>query len=178
MSDLKQFRTAKDQFFATHPHSPLTQNQKDNFTGLEYFPENPSLRFEVDLEHFEEEEDIQIQTSTGEIQTYTRFGKFKFTVEGEEAELTLYANEHGLFLPFVDSLAGKETYGAGRYLEPEPLPNGKLLVDFNLAYNPYCVYNDHYSCPLTPWENRLKVPVRAGEKLPKGEWADLSTDAH
>jgi len=62
-------------------------------------------------------------------------------------------------------LHNEETYGAGRYLEPETLPNGKFLVDFNLAYNPYCAYNELFSCPLTPWENRLQVPIRAGEKI-------------
>ncbi|HLE52058.1 MAG TPA: DUF1684 domain-containing protein, partial [Anaerolineales bacterium] len=80
-------------------------------------------------------------------------------------ELTVYRDPHGYFLPFADALAGSETYGAGRYLEPEPAGKGKLLVDFNYAYNPYCAYNDQYSCPLTPWENRLKVPIRAGEKV-------------
>jgi len=89
----------------------------------------------------------------------------KFRVDGQEAELTIYASHHGLFLPFVDALAGTETYGAGRYLDPEVLPNGKFLIDFNLAYNPYCAYNDRWSCPLTPFENRLKAPIRAGEKV-------------
>jgi uncharacterized protein (DUF1684 family) len=86
-------------------------------------------------------------------------------VDGQEAELTLYASPHGFFLPFADSLAGTETYGAGRYLEPEPVGNGKFLVDFNLAYNPYCAYNEAWACPITPWENRLRVPIRAGEKV-------------
>jgi len=86
-------------------------------------------------------------------------------VEGQIAELTIYADQDGFFLPFVDSLAGSETYPAGRYLEPEPLSDGELLIDFNLAYNPYCAYNDQWSCPLTPFENRLKVPIRAGEKI-------------
>jgi uncharacterized protein (DUF1684 family) len=69
------------------------------------------------------------------------------------------------FLPFADALAGVETYGAGRYLEPEPVGDGQFVVDFNLAYNPYCAYNDDWSCPITPRENRLTVPIRAGEKL-------------
>lgn len=73
----------------------------------------------------------------------------------------------------MDSLAGTETYPAGRYLEPEELPDGKLLVDFNLAYNPYCAYNEQWSCPLTPFENRLKVSIRAGERLPDPAWALL-----
>ena len=63
---------------------------------------------------------------------------------------------NGFFLPFVDSAAGRETYPAGRYLEPEPLPGNRFLVDFNLAYNPYCAYNEMWSCPITPFENRLK----------------------
>ena len=83
----------------------------------------------------------------------------------QHAELTIYQSEHGYFLPFVDSLAGKETYPAGRYLDPEALPGNRFLVDFNLAYNPYCAYNEMWSCPITPAENRLKVPIRAGEKL-------------
>ena len=89
----------------------------------------------------------------------------RFEVEGVEACLTIYANQHGFFLPFVDSPAGQETYPAGRYLEPEVLPGGKDSLDFNLAYNPYCAYNDRWSCPFPPAENRLQVPIRAGEKL-------------
>jgi uncharacterized protein (DUF1684 family) len=106
-----------------------------------------------------------MQTTTGDVQTYERFGRVRFPVAGEEAALTIYRNENGFFLPFVDALAGNETYGAGRYLEPEELPDGTLLVDFNLAYNPYCAYNENWSCPITPAENRLKVPIRAGEKV-------------
>jgi uncharacterized protein (DUF1684 family) len=91
-------------------------------------------------------------------------------VDNQPAELTVFFNQNGAFLPFVDNLAGQETYPAGRYLEPEPLPDGRFLVDFNMAYNPYCAYNEMWSCPLTPFENRLKVPIRAGEKLPSGDW--------
>jgi hypothetical protein len=165
MNSLKTFRREKDDFFARHPHSPLTREQKKTFRGLAYFPKNPDLRLEVSLERFPEAETIEMQTSTGDVQTYTRFGRFKFTVEGQEAALTIYSSEDSYFLPFVDTLAGQETYPAGRYLEPEPLPDGKFLVDFNYAYNPYCAYNEMWSCPLTPFENRLKVAIRAGEKI-------------
>ena len=79
--------------------------------------------------------------------------------------MTVYRNEYGLFLPFVDALAGHETYGAGRYLEPEEAAGKRVHVDFNLAYNPYCAYNERWSCPITPAENRLKVAIRAGEKI-------------
>lgn len=165
MSELTDFRADKDGFFKHHPQSPFTPEQQQVFTGLEYFPENEDLRLEVNVERFSDQQPMQMQTSTGDIQTYVRYGRFKFQVDGQSAELTIYQNESGYFLPFVDSLAGEETYPAGRYLEPEPLPGDHFLVDFNVAYNPYCAYNEMWSCPITPAENRLKVPIRAGEKL-------------
>lgn len=165
MSELQNFRKSKDEFFAHDPQSPLTRQQKRAFQGLDYFPEAPELRLVLDLERIAEQDTIQMQTSTGDIQEYIRYAKIRFSIDGQPAELTIYADPNGFFLPFVDSQAGVETYPAGRYLEPEVLPDGKLLVDFNLAYNPYCAYNDLWSCPLTPFENRLKLPVRAGEKM-------------
>jgi len=164
MSDLERFRREKDEFFRTSPYSPLTEYQQALFNGLHYFPANPSLDLVVEVEEFPEKTTIQIQTSTGDIQAYERYGLVRFQVDGLEAALTLYHNENGYFLPFADSQAGIETYGAGRYLEPERLPDGKFALDFNLAYNPYCAYNDRWSCPITPAENRIKVPIRAGEK--------------
>jgi uncharacterized protein (DUF1684 family) len=165
MSELDDFRAEKDDFFRTHPQSPLTREQKRGFTGLEYFPENEALRLEVVVERLFDQKPMQMQTSTGGVQTYVRHSRFKFPVDGEEAELTIYQNEDGYFLPFVDSLAGTETYPAGRYLEPEELHGDRFLVDFNLAYNPYCAYNEMWSCPITPADNRLKDAIRAGEKL-------------
>lgn len=168
MNDLATFRAQKDRFFATHAHSPLTPEQKQVFHGLSYFPENAALRFEVTVEEFPEKDEILMPTSTGDVGTYVRYGRFMVTVDGGEVDLTLYANQQGFFLPFADALAGTETYGAGRYLDPRPLGNGRFLVDFNLAYNPYCAYNEQWSCPVTPAENRLRVPIRAGERV----WAE------
>jgi len=162
MTNLAIARAQKDDFFANHPQSPLDPEQKANFDALSYFDENDALRLELDIDEFDEKDIIEVQTSTGDVQQFTRFGKIHFDVEGEPASLTVYESGHGFFIPFVDSQAGSETYGAGRYLDPHTLPNGKLQVDFNLAYNPYCAYNDHWSCPLTPWENRLKVAIKAG----------------
>lgn len=143
----------------------MTSTQKRAFNGLAYFPEDPQLRFEVQVERFSEQVEVPIPTSTGEVQAYKRYGKFHFQVDGQDAELTLFAAPHGYFLPFVDKLAGEQTYPAGRYLEPQPLGNDRFLIDFNLAYNPYCAYNERWSCPLTPSENRLTVPIHAGEKI-------------
>ena len=131
MTDLERFRREKDRFFAADLHSQLTPEQQKTFHGLKYFPENPALRVEAPVDEFAEKEEVVMQTSTGDTQTYVRYGRFKFSVDGEPAELTIYAGPHGFFLPFVDALAGKETYGAGRYLDPEELPNGKFLIDFN-----------------------------------------------
>jgi uncharacterized protein (DUF1684 family) len=165
MSELEQFRAEKDEFFGHHPRSPLSADQKKNFTGLKYFPENESLQLEVETDLLNDPKPLLMQTTTGGTQVYIRHGRFKFNVDGQETELTIYKSENGYFLPFVDSLAGDETYPAGRYLEPEELPGNRFLVDFNIAYNPYCAYNEMWSCPITPAENRLKVPIRAGEKI-------------
>lgn len=165
MTELENFRAEKDAFFGGHSQSPLTREQKKNFNGLNYFPENEALRLEVKVDEFPVKEKFEMQTSTGDVQHYEKFGKFHFTVNDTEVELTIYQSPNGFFLPFVDSLAGSETYPAGRYLEPEPLPGGRFFVDFNNAYNPYCAYNEMWSCPITPAENRLKVAIRAGEKL-------------
>jgi len=165
MSPLAEFRRGKDEFFRLSPDSPLTDEQKRSFRGLRYFPEDPALAFELPIERLDPPETVRMQTTTGDVQAYERFGRIHFEIDGQPASLTIFRNEHGYFLPFADSLAGSETYGAGRYLEPEELPDGRLAVDFNLAYNPYCAYNERWSCPITPAENRLGVPIRAGEQV-------------
>ena len=165
MTTLSEFRLQKDRFFASDADSPLTPEQRKGFQGLRYFPENAPLRLELQLKESSEKDTVQMRTSTGGVERYSRYGKFEFSVDGQEVSLALFANRHGFFLPFADSLAGTETYGAGRYLEPESLGGGRFLVDFNLAYNPYCAYNDQWTCPITPAENRLAVPIRAGEKV-------------
>lgn len=164
MSALDEFRKEKNDFFAHDPHSPLTREQQHAFQGLNYFGESPALRLELPLEPDDSGKSVEMQTSTGDVQVYQRLGKVKFEVDGVSVTLTIFTNEHGLFLPFVDALAGKETYGAGRYLEPELTPQGHVRIDFNLAYNPYCAYNDRWSCPITPAENRIQAAIRAGEK--------------
>ncbi len=165
MNELELFRQQKDEFFRNSPHSPLTPEQRRTFQGLRYFPANPALNLTLELEEFQQQDTVQMQTTAGEVQRYERTGRIRFEVDGQPVELTVFRNEHGYFLPFADSLAGQETYGAGRYLEPEVLPDGRLQVDFNYAYNPYCAYNPAYSCPITPAENRIQVPIRAGEKI-------------
>ena len=165
MNNLENFRNHKDLFFEQDTHSPLSDDQKKSFQGLDYFPEDPGLRLIVRVDPFEEQRVVQIQTSTGEMDKYTRYGLLRFEVEGQPAQLTVYLDRKGNpFIPFQDGTSGKESYGAGRYLEPEALGEERFLVDFNLAYNPWCAYSPFFSCPLPPEENRVSVPIRAGEK--------------
>jgi uncharacterized protein (DUF1684 family) len=165
MSDLTQYRKHKDLFFAQDPHSPLSAEQKRTFTGLKYYAENADLRFDVTVERSSDQQVIQMQTSTGEMRDYLKYGTFRFDVDDQTAELTVYTSGNGeAFVPFTDATSGTETYGAGRYLELESLGAERFRVDFNLAYNPWCVYSPHFSCPIAPQANRLQVPIRAGEK--------------
>jgi uncharacterized protein (DUF1684 family) len=164
--ELAAFRTAKDSFLAQDPHSPPSHEQRHSFEGLSYYPFNPALRLRLDLNRNVPSDEVTVDTSTGESQAYRRAGTVRFAVEGEQAELTLYRGMDGdLFLPLRDATSGEETYGAGRYLEPLMLDDGRVLIDFNYLYNPYCAYNDAWSCPLPPRENWLTVPIRAGEKV-------------
>ncbi len=173
-AELIALRREKDQFFKASPQSPLSLDQQDAFTGLSYYEPNPALDLTVTVEPLPPgNNEVVIETTTGDTRRYRRYGRFSFTVEGQAVALTLYEAPHGYFLPFVDANAGSETYGAGRYLEPEELEDDRFRVDFNVAYNPFCAYGDGWSCPITPAENRLSVAIRAGEKNPEGAWASI-----
>jgi uncharacterized protein (DUF1684 family) len=172
MGQLEHLREEIDQFMREHPQSPLGHDQRHDFNGLDYYAFSEQLVMEVDIERLSEDEPIvEMQTSTGDVQRYRRWGRFSFVVAGTSASLTIYSDPHGhdFFMPFKDSTNGKETYGAGRYMDDHrpgfrPLAGDRFEVDFNYAYNPYCAYSPQYSCPLPPPENWIQVPLRAGEK--------------
>lgn len=167
MSELDDFRRDKDRFFGRDPDSPLNADQRRGFKGLAYYPENPALVVKGTLDPKVEPGEVRMETTGGSEQVYMRAGILRFTVDGQPAQVTLFASEdsHELFLPFRDATSGKGSYPAGRYLEVEPPDgNGQVAVDFNFAYNPFCAYNPEYNCPLPPVENWLKVPIQAGEK--------------
>src|SRR5574339_90655 len=107
MSELDDFRAEKDDLFKNHFQSPLTREQKREFKGLNYFPENEALRLEVQVELLNDMAPMLMQTFTGGVQECMRFGRFGFDVYVQPAEFTIYQSYHGVFLPFVDSLAGK-----------------------------------------------------------------------
>lgn len=172
MSALSRFRAEVDDMIEFDPHSPLADEQQAKFNGLNYYDEDAAYVVEGDVERFSDDEPlVEMQTSTGDTQVYRRWGRFHFTVEDEEASLVIYSDPRAgdFFLPFKDATNGRETYGAGRYLDSHRpgirrLSDDRLEIDFNYAYNPYCAYNERYSCPLPPSENWLRIAIRAGEK--------------
>ena len=174
---LQLFREARNELFAKHSQSALDQEQKQKFEGLCYFPYNPAMCVEADIERDVEPQLLNVAMNAEETMTMTTVGRLHFMLEGVKATLSLYwLNIYGggLFLPFRDTTSPAESYGGGRYLfdtikgsdflpVPGALLNERILLDFNYAYNPSCAYNDRWVCPLAPIENRLKVSVRAGE---------------
>lgn len=163
---LDRFRNRRNEFMRTHEHSPLTESQKANFVPLEYFPENPDLHFVIEPDTSIPDDPVQLGTTSGTTVEYIPHSKISFEVDGQEVTLTVYIEpeRHRLVIPFKDATADKETYGAGRMVDPQERPDGKLVVDFNYAYGPYCQYNDNWTCTLPPFNNWIQVPIRAGEK--------------
>ncbi|MFX0116431.1 MAG: DUF1684 domain-containing protein [Candidatus Hodarchaeota archaeon] len=162
----KRLRKEKDKFMKDDSNSPLTPKQKKKFKKIDYFPYEPKYRFEGAIEHFEDKTEVEIGTNKGELRKYRLFGKFSFEINGQQLALHIFQSldETHFFVPFMDATSGNETYGAGRYVELEELEPDIYVLDFNFAYNPYCAYNDSWSCPLVPPINRLPLRVEAGEK--------------
>jgi len=164
-------RTGKDQFFASHPQSPIPREGRQLFTGLQYYPPDAPYRFELPLHEREGGELTQVADTSGEQRQFWRWGEFRFQIGESTCTLQAYrsdSREERLFLPFKDQTNGEETYEAGRYLDLDPqwhlTDAGLWIVDFNEAYNPWCAYSKHYACPFVPPENWLHVPIPAGEK--------------
>jgi uncharacterized protein (DUF1684 family) len=166
-TQLERHRAEKDRFLKKHPQSPLDHHLQKKFQALDYYPIDEKYYFELPLISYDEVETLEMDTSTGDIREYERIGYLEFEVEGDTAKLNVYqptdGSEH-YFVPFRDKTSGKETYGAGRYLDPERDEEGNFILDFNIAYNPFCAYSEAYTCPLPPVENWLQIPIRAGEK--------------
>lgn len=176
-------RQAKDRFFATSPASPLPHGHRHGhhghhghsgqIAGLTYYPPDPAFRVEAEVVPDTRPEIVRMGTSTGELRPQVRAAEVRFRLRGQELRLAGFADPHQghlheLFVPFRDATSGRETYGAGRYLDvnPHARTDGTYTatLDFNLAYNPYCAYSPAYSCPIPPRENTLPVAITAGER--------------
>jgi uncharacterized protein len=165
---LLRFRVQKEEFMLHSRDSPFAHSDQHRFQSLKYFEPDPAFRFEASLVRYRTESSVMMTTSVGERQLFSTEGRFDLVVGGQPVQLQAYQSverdDPNLFIPFRDATSGKETYGAGRYLDMRVEHDDKYLVDFNYAYNPYCAYVEGYACPLPPAENWLKVAVRAGEK--------------
>lgn len=167
---LEQEREEKDRFFAAYWQSPISLEERAKFEGLGYYPPDPNFRFELELHEHNDKKTIQIEDTKGNMRQFLRWGEFRFNIGNEECTIQAYKSnpeEERLFVPSRDATSGKETYGAGRYLDldlKDRTPDGRWILDFNKAYNPWCAYSENYACPFVPPENWLKVSIKAGEK--------------
>ena len=166
---LKAFRKERNRFFKEDAHSPLKENDRKSFKGLLYYPIDLRYTMIGPIEKYAVEPKtlyVTLPTNKEVGRRYVKYGRFKFRWEGKEHVLQIYRPLGGgeLFLPVKDKTSGIETYSKGRYLNIEPVPDGKVLIDFNRSYNPFCQYNEKYTCPFASEENWLGIAVRAGEK--------------
>ena len=164
-------RKQKDKFFKEHPQSPIPIDDKSKFKGLDYFPPDDNYKFVLELMEIKNKKEIKVNDSKGHIRDMIVWGKFHFKINNQPFTLQAYKSESDeprLFVPFKDKTNGKETYGAGKYLdlnyEENKTKDGKWQLDFNNSTNPWCAYSEDYACPLVPSANFLDVEILAGEK--------------
>ena len=165
------FRATRDVMFREHPQSPIPVDERRDLE-LPYFDYNPAARVLAEIAPAEETH-YEIATSGNSTYGFTRIAEASFELETEQQKLELYWLDGyggGLFVPYRDATAGTETYGAGRYLFDTikgadlGMQEGRIVFDFNFAFNPSCAYDPRWVCPLAPPPNRLTIPIRAGEK--------------
>jgi uncharacterized protein (DUF1684 family) len=168
--EIAAWRADKDRFMRESAQSPVIASERAAFPDLPYFPINREYRVPASLTVARAEDILEMQTSTGQRRKMQRIGTLEFTLKGQALKLTAFAEAadtglRRLFVPFHDLTNGSDTYPGGRYLDLDRTPTGVYDLDFNRAYHPFCVFNATYDCPVPPRENRLTIPVRAGEKL-------------
>lgn len=161
-------RAAKDAGFQ-ESNDVIPANRKAEFLPLAYFPIDPSYHVLAGLKPATEQITLMMPTSSGQLRKMLRLGTLEFTLKGQPMTLSAFTegDVRRLFVPFSDLTSGTETYAAGRFLDLDRTGTGVYELDFNKAYIPYCYYNASYECPYPPAENRLKIPIRAGEKMKK-----------
>ena len=177
IASILEFQEELNQEYKDPDTSPLPDRYRKNFEGLDFFEPNENYVVNAFLERTPNAEPLYLETNTDRKSLEKPFGILHFTLNNVQHQLTVYQSmelleeegyESYLFLPFLDETNGSETYGGGRYIDLNIPEGDSLELDFNRAYNPYCVYNKKYSCPLVPRQNYLKTKVRAGVKDFKG----------
>jgi uncharacterized protein (DUF1684 family) len=174
VASIERERVTKDAAFATGPDSPIPGADRARLLPLGYFPIDPEYNVAAALEPSVDTLELEMPTSAGTRRQMRRVGRLAFSLKGLPLRLTAFVevgsvNTSRLFVPFTDLTTGTETYAGGRYLDLDRNATGIYSVDFNRAYHPFCCYNPTYDCPYPPAENRLQLPIRAGERLRRPE---------
>ena len=156
--------------------SPLKKKDLKNFNGLDFFAVDSSFIVTANLTRIENAPVFEMATTTDRKPLYKEYGLLRFNINGQDLELTIYQSQDDLrdekykvylFLPFTDNTSGNESYGGGRYMDvmiTDIKDDNTIELNFNNTYNPYCAYNDDYSCPLTPRKNHIDIEIKAGIK--------------
>lgn len=157
-------RAERDHFLAEHYASPISEEDRAGFAGADYY--EPNDRFVFVGSFREVAAQVAVPSSTGTVSDYHGVGVIQITIDGHPYALTVLDDgDGGTFLAFGDATNGRTTYGGGRYVGVEIDDDGSAIVDFNQAANPYCVYDEEYSCPLPPAGNTIAGPIEAGERM-------------
>lgn len=170
-NDIEQYRSKVNKYFLGES-TPLGDSMLGNFKGVRYFPVDTNFRVIARFEAIEHGKVFKFLTTGTIADTYLTVGKLHFAIKGTACTLEVYANQdlmeegtHIYFVPFWDYTNGETTYGGGRYLDMESFDAPAVIIDFNTAYQPYCFYNEVYSCPIPPAGNKLSIAITAGERI-------------
>ena len=171
-----KYQIALNSVFKDASISPLKKKDLKNFNGLAFFPIDSSFIVKATFTKKENATSFVMKTTTDRIALYKEYGIVNFLLKGKNYEMTIYQSDEDsqnekrknrLFLPFTDATSGNESYGGGRYMDlmtTDIDEDQTIEINFNNTYNPYCVYNEKYSCPLTPRKNHVDTEITAGIK--------------
>ena len=169
--EIEAYQYELNVFYSDNKTSPLKKKDLKSFKHLDFFPTDERFKIVAAFERTPNEIPFEMPTSTDRLPIYTQYGIATFTIDGKELSLRLYQSQSSaldpdydghLFVPFNDLTNGNETYDAGRYIDLSIPEANTIVIDFNKSYNPYCAYNNRYSCPIPPRENNLNVEIKAG----------------
>lgn len=169
------YQRKQNAIFKDASKSPLKKKDLKNFKQLDFFPIDSAFIVDADLQLTPDSPVFKLPRTGGDKVDYRQYGILSFELKGKNLQLPLYRSQEEkdseeykdyLFLPFTDHTSGEESYGGGRYMNLfiSDIKNGKLTLNFNNTYNPYCAYNDRYTCPIVPRKNHLDVAITAGVK--------------
>jgi uncharacterized protein len=166
---IEKERERQFKFLRFNPESPLSTDQKNELSVLSFYPIDVAYRVRAKMVPADDRKVMEIPMTDGSIEKYIKHSYAEFELKGQPQRLLLLQavselDKRNFFLAFADDTSGEGTYGGGRYLNLRQDGKNSILIDFNLAYNPYCAYNPDYACPLPPKENLMGIAVEAGEK--------------